>query len=44
MFDIDAAIWEDFWDGLVYESRRKEKGIHYEQYRVTRLKRAHPRG
>lgn len=22
-----GAIWEDFWDGLVSESRRKEKGI-----------------
>jgi hypothetical protein len=38
------AIWEDFWDGLVSESRRKEKGIPYEQYRATRLKRARPRG
>jgi hypothetical protein len=38
-----GAIWEDFWDGLVSESRRKEKGIPYEQYRVTHLKRARPR-
>ena len=38
------AIWEDFWDGLVSESRRKEKGIPYERYRATRLKRARPRG
>jgi len=38
------AIWEDFWDGLVSESRRKEKGIPYEQYRQMRLKRARPRG
>jgi hypothetical protein len=37
------AIWEDFWDGLVSESRRKEKGIPYEKYRATRLKRARPR-
>jgi hypothetical protein len=22
-----GAIWKDFWDGLVSESRRKEKGI-----------------
>ena len=21
------TIWEDFWDGLVSESRREEKGI-----------------
>jgi hypothetical protein len=33
------AIWEDFWEGLVSESRRKEKGIPYEQYRANRLKR-----
>jgi hypothetical protein len=39
-----GAIWEDFWDGLVSESRRKEKGIPYEQYRAARLKRARPRG
>jgi hypothetical protein len=38
------AIWEDFWDGLVSESRRKEKGIPYEQYRATRRKRTRPRG
>ena len=31
-----GAIWEDFWDGLVSESRRKEKGIPYEQYRASR--------
>jgi len=35
-----GAIWEDFWDGLVSESRRKEKGIPYEQYRASRLKRS----
>ena len=39
-----GAIWEDFWDGLVSESRRKEKSVPYEQYRSTRLKRtARPR-
>ena len=31
------AVWEDFWDGLVAESRRKEKGIPYEQYRAARM-------
>ena len=30
---------QDFWDGLISESRRKEKGIPYEQYRANRLKR-----
>jgi hypothetical protein len=39
-----GAIWKDFWDGLVSESRRKEKGIAYEQYRANRLKRSRPRG
>ena len=38
------AIWEDFRDGLVSESRRKEKGIRYERYRASRLKRSRPRG
>jgi hypothetical protein len=30
-------------DGLISESRRKEKGIPYEKYRAARLKRARPR-
>ena len=34
-----GAVLEDFWDGLISESRRKEKGIPYEQYRANRLKR-----
>ena len=34
-----GAILEDFWDGLIAESRRKEKGIPYEEYRANRLKR-----
>jgi hypothetical protein len=33
------TIWEDFWDGLVSESRLKEKSARYEDYRATRLKR-----
>ncbi|MGA3186889.1 MAG: hypothetical protein ABSF22_07235 [Bryobacteraceae bacterium] len=37
-----GAIWEDFRDGLVSESRRKEKSIPYEQYRASRVKRARP--
>ena len=36
------AIWEDLRDGLISESRRKEKSIPYEQYRATRLKRSVP--
>ncbi|MFY9270572.1 MAG: hypothetical protein WAO55_12600 [Candidatus Manganitrophaceae bacterium] len=38
------ALWEDFWDGLVAESRRKEKGVPYEEYRASRRKRAKARG
>ncbi len=38
------AIWEDFWDGLVSESRRREEGIPYEQYRAKRLKGHRQRG
>jgi len=39
-----GAIWEDFWDGLISESRRKEKSVPYEQYRDRRLKRSQSRG
>jgi hypothetical protein len=39
-----GAIWEDFWDGLVSESRRNEKEIPYEHYRRARLKRSRKRG
>ena len=39
-----AVIWEDLSDGLISESRRKEKGIPYEQYRANRLKCTRPRG
>jgi hypothetical protein len=39
-----GAIWEDFWDGLVSQSRQKEKGIPYGQYRASRVKRAPARG
>lgn len=39
-----GAALEDFWDGLISESRRKEKGILYEQYRAGRLKRSRQRG
>jgi hypothetical protein len=39
-----GAIWEDFWDGLISESRRKEKSIPYEQYRASRVKRSRSRG
>jgi len=38
------AIWEDFWDGLISQSRRKQKSVPYEQYRASRLKRSPSRG
>jgi hypothetical protein len=39
-----GAALEDFWDGLISESRRKEKGIPYEEYRAKRLKDNRQRG
>jgi hypothetical protein len=38
-----GAIWEDIWDGLISESRRKEKSTSYEEYRTSRLKRRRKR-
>jgi len=34
-----GAIWEDFWDGLVSESRRKEKEIPLEKIKADLVKR-----
>jgi hypothetical protein len=34
-----GAVLEDFWDGLISESRRNEKDVPYEQYRASRGKR-----
>jgi hypothetical protein len=34
-----GAIWEDFWDGLISESRRKEKGIPLEKVKTDLIKR-----
>ena len=39
-----GALLEDFWDGLISESRRKEKSIPYQEYRANRLERGRPRG
>ena len=33
-----GAIWEDFWDGFVSESRRKEKGIPFERVKADLVK------
>ena len=37
-------VWEDFSDSLISESRRKEKGIPYEQYRANRRGRSRQHG
>ena len=39
-----GVLWQDFWDGLVSETRRKEGSIPYAEYRVNRLKRGRLRG
>ena len=39
-----GSLWEDFWDGLVSESRRNEKSMPYQEYRTNRLKRGRARG
>lgn len=39
-----GAIWEEFWDGLVSESRRKEKGIPLEKIKADLVKRGRLRG
>jgi hypothetical protein len=38
------ALWEDFWDGLVSESRRNEKSVPYQKYRTNRMRRGRTRG
>ena len=37
------ALWEDIEDGLISDSRRKEKSVPYEESRASRLKRNRPR-
>jgi hypothetical protein len=34
-----GALWEDFWDGFISESRRKEKGIPFEKVKADLVKR-----
>ncbi len=38
------ALWEDIWDGLVSEARRKEKGIPLEKVKEDLVKRGRLRG
>jgi hypothetical protein len=39
-----GAIWEDFYDGLISEKRRKEKGIPLETVKRDLVKRGRLRG
>jgi len=34
-----GALWEDFWDGLVSESRRREPSIPFEKVKADLAKR-----
>jgi hypothetical protein len=38
------AIWEDFYDGLVSEQRRKEKGVFLATVKADLIKRGRLRG
>jgi len=38
------ALWEDFYDGLVSEQRRKEKGVAFETVKADLIKRGRLRG
>ena len=38
------ALWEDFWDGLVSESRLEEKSVPYRAYRAARSRSKAKRG
>jgi len=39
-----GAVLEDFWDGLISESRRKEKGVPIERIKADLVKRGRLRG
>ena len=39
-----GAIREDFWDCLISESRRKEKGVPFEKVKAELVKRGRLRG
>jgi hypothetical protein len=39
-----GALWQDFWDGLIANSRSKEKCVPYEQYRASRFQHSRSRG
>lgn len=39
-----GALLEELWDGIIAESRRKEKGIPYERVKADLVKRGRLRG
>ena len=39
-----GALWQDFYDGLVSEQRRKEKGVPLESVKADLIKRGRLRG
>ena len=39
-----GSLWEDFYDGLVSEQRRKEKGVPFEAVKADLIKRGRLRG
>ena len=39
-----GALWEDFWDGFISESRRKEKSVPFKQVKADLIKRGRLRG
>jgi hypothetical protein len=39
-----GPLWEDFYDGLVSEKRRKEKGISFQTVKNSLIKRGRLRG
>jgi hypothetical protein len=39
-----GALWEDFWDGLISESRRPEKGIPIGKVKADLIRRGRIRG
>jgi hypothetical protein len=39
-----GALWQDFYDGLISEQRRKEKGVPLETVKADLIKRGRLRG
>jgi len=38
-----GALWDDFWDGVISESRRREKGIPIRKTKADLIKRGRNR-